>query len=108
MIKNWQNENKKNKNPPPMPDFNKPRMKKPDLVLVTQESGRPIVVRLLSNKFDIQSKSKEKMRWWKLTIVARLKSRGRKMRSLDRKRSRRPKKMLGRREGKRTIKESLS
>jgi hypothetical protein len=30
------------------------------------------------------------------------------MRSLDRKRSRRPKKMLGRREGKRTIKESLS
>jgi len=29
MIKNWQNENKKNKNPPPMPDFNQPRMKKP-------------------------------------------------------------------------------
>ncbi len=36
LIKNWQNENKKNKNPPPMPDFNQPRMKKPDLVLVTQ------------------------------------------------------------------------
>jgi len=29
MIKNWQNENKKNKNPPPIPDFNQPRMKKP-------------------------------------------------------------------------------
>ena len=29
MIKNWQNENKKNKNPPPMPNFNQPRMKKP-------------------------------------------------------------------------------
>jgi hypothetical protein len=29
MIKNWQNENKKIKNPPPMPDFTQPRMKKP-------------------------------------------------------------------------------
>ena len=48
MIKNWQNENKKNKNPPPMPDFNQPRMKKPDVVLVTQETGRLIQLNLQS------------------------------------------------------------
>lgn len=48
MVKNWQNENKKNKNPPPMPDFNQPRMKKPDLVLVNQESGRTVSLRIIS------------------------------------------------------------
>lgn len=36
MIKDWQNENKKNKNPPPMPDFRQPRKIKPALVLVNQ------------------------------------------------------------------------
>lgn len=36
MIKNWQNENKKIKNPPPMPDFTQPRMKKPELLKVTK------------------------------------------------------------------------
>lgn len=34
MIKDWQLENKKNKNPPPMPDFKKPRMIKPALIVV--------------------------------------------------------------------------
>lgn len=48
LIKNWQNENKKNKNPPPMPDFNQPRMKKPNLVLVSQESGRTISFKIIS------------------------------------------------------------
>jgi hypothetical protein len=33
-VKAWQEANKKNKNPPPMPDFNQPRMKKPELLLV--------------------------------------------------------------------------
>lgn len=46
MIKDWQNENKKNKNPPPMPDFKKPRKIKPVLALVSQESMRPIHVSL--------------------------------------------------------------
>jgi hypothetical protein len=49
MVKNWQNENKKNKNPPPMPDFNQPRMKKPEMIVVEQESGRLIEIRLISN-----------------------------------------------------------
>lgn len=31
-----------------MPDFNQPRMKKPDLILVTQESGRTISLKLIS------------------------------------------------------------
>jgi hypothetical protein len=47
MVKAWQAENKKNKNPPPMPDFTQPRMKKPEMIVVTQESGRPIELRLL-------------------------------------------------------------
>lgn len=42
MIKDWQAQNKKNKNPPPMPDFRQPRKIKPGLVLVSQESSRPI------------------------------------------------------------------
>lgn len=46
MVKDWQNENKKNKNPPPMPDFNQPRMIKPELVLIEQESNRPIIFKL--------------------------------------------------------------
>mgnify|MGYP000912446342 FL=1 len=33
-VKAWQEANKKNKNPPPMPDFNQPRMKKPANVVV--------------------------------------------------------------------------
>lgn len=49
MVKNWQNENKKNKNPPPMPDFNQPRMKKPEIVLISQESGRPIHLKLAAD-----------------------------------------------------------
>ena len=56
MIKNWQNENKKNKNPPPMPNFNQPRMKKPQMKMVTQQNGRPIVVRLFSKIVAIQKK----------------------------------------------------
>ena len=48
MTKDWQNENKKNKNPPPMPDFNQPRMIKPELVLVEEESNRPIEIRIES------------------------------------------------------------
>ena len=31
-----------------MPDFNQPRMKKPELELVSQETGRTMVLRLLS------------------------------------------------------------
>lgn len=31
-----------------MPDFNAPRMKKPDIEVVTQESGRNITLRILS------------------------------------------------------------
>lgn len=31
-----------------MPDFNQPRMKKPELVLVKQESGRTVRLQLLS------------------------------------------------------------
>lgn len=46
MIKDWQNENKKNKNPPPMPDFRQPRKIKPTLVLVQQQSERPIQLKL--------------------------------------------------------------
>lgn len=42
MVKDWQNENKKNKNPPPMPDFRQPRKIKPALQLVKQQSLRPI------------------------------------------------------------------
>ena len=48
MVKNWQNENKKNKNPPPMPDFNQPRMIKPELVQVKEESGRAILLKIIS------------------------------------------------------------
>lgn len=32
-----------------MPDFNQPRMKKPEMIIVKQETGRPIEVRLISN-----------------------------------------------------------
>lgn len=46
LVKAWQAENKKNKNPPPMPDFNEPRMKKPELVVVQAESNRLISVEL--------------------------------------------------------------
>lgn len=48
MTKDWQNENKKNKNPPPMPDFNQPRMIKPELVVVSQETQRPICLKVIS------------------------------------------------------------
>lgn len=46
MIKDWQNENKKNKNPPPMPDFRQPRKIKPALVLVNQQSQRLVQIKL--------------------------------------------------------------
>ncbi len=32
-----------------MPDFNQPRMKKPEMIVVEQESGRLIEIRLISN-----------------------------------------------------------
>lgn len=31
-----------------MPDFNQPRMKKPEMIVVEQESGRSITIRLIS------------------------------------------------------------
>ena len=40
MIDQFNKENKKNKNPLPMPDFNQPRMMKPDAILVDQEINR--------------------------------------------------------------------
>ncbi len=50
MIANWQKESKKSKNPRPMPEFNTPRMKKPEPVLVDNESGRTIRLQLLSEE----------------------------------------------------------
>ena len=46
LVKAWQADNKKNKNPPPMPDFSEPRMKKPELVQVLPESKRTLAVEL--------------------------------------------------------------
>lgn len=48
MVKNWQSENKKVKNPPPMPDFTQPRMKKPELYKVIEESGHKIIFTLIA------------------------------------------------------------
>ena len=36
-----------------MPDFNQPRMKKPDMIVVEQESGRPLEIRLISINLTI-------------------------------------------------------
>lgn len=57
MVKDWEAQNKKNKNPPPMPDFNQPRMIKPELVLVSQEIRRPLEIKIM--KGDIPSQEEE-------------------------------------------------
>ena len=36
-----------------MPDFNQPRMKKHDMIVVEQESGRPLEIRLISINLTI-------------------------------------------------------
>jgi hypothetical protein len=46
-VKNWQKEAKKQKNPPPMPDFYAKRMKAPDPVQIKQEEGRIIKISLI-------------------------------------------------------------
>lgn len=46
LIKNWEKENKKIKNPPPMPDFRIPKMMKAPLEVVDLESGRKIKIEL--------------------------------------------------------------
>lgn len=47
LVKNWQKENKKNKNPPPMPDFREPRMIDPEQIHVPNESNRKIKLTLI-------------------------------------------------------------
>ncbi|KAM3127088.1 hypothetical protein pb186bvf_020824 [Paramecium bursaria] len=47
LVKNWQKEAKKQKNPPPMPDFAAKRMMKPAPILVQQESGRQLQIQLV-------------------------------------------------------------
>lgn len=39
-----------------MPDFSQPRMKKPEMVVVQQESGRPIELRLISKYYIMQDR----------------------------------------------------
>lgn len=46
LIANWQKENKKVKNPPPMPDYNAPRMIIPEPNPIKCESGRMFKIHL--------------------------------------------------------------
>jgi hypothetical protein len=56
LVKNWQKEAKKQKNPPPMPDFSAKKMISAQPVPIIMESGRLLKIELCNSADIIQFK----------------------------------------------------